>query len=209
MPQNTDSGRRRRFEAEVLPHLDALNRTALRLTRSASDADDLVQDAVLKAYRFFDHYEPGTNIRAWLLKILTNLFFSRHRRSSLEGQVQALGEGDPVSDGWISAASMGPRREPERLMERPLLESKVADALSELPEDFRAVLVLADIEGLTYREVADAMGCPMGTVMSRLHRARRAVAQRLGIAPAAPAPNAEAREDVVSIEAYRKRKEAL
>src|SRR5262245_9995617 len=97
-----DSGRRRRFESEVLPHLDAMRRTALRLTRSTSDADDLVQDAVLKAYRFFDHYEPGTNIRAWLLRILTNVFFSRHRRSALDGEVRSLAGGDPIADGWIS-----------------------------------------------------------------------------------------------------------
>src|SRR5215216_5473099 len=116
MPDVThDPSRRQRFEAEVLPHLDAMRRTALRLTRSESDADDLVQDAVLKAYRFFDHYEPGTNVRAWLLKVLTNVFFSRHRRSTLDGQMKALGEGDPIADGWISAASMGPRREPERM----------------------------------------------------------------------------------------------
>jgi RNA polymerase sigma-70 factor (ECF subfamily) len=204
MAQPTDPTRRRRFENEVLPHLDSLRRTALRLTRSESDADDLVQDAVLKAYRFFDNYESGTNVRAWLLKILTNLFFSKHRRHSLEGQVQALGEGDPVADGWISAASMGPRREPERLAERPLLEGKVSLALAELPDEFRTVLVLADIEGLTYREVADAMGCPMGTVMSRLHRARRAVAQRLGV-HVEPAAN---RDEVVSLDSYRKRKEA-
>jgi RNA polymerase sigma-70 factor (ECF subfamily) len=207
MPEPIDPGRRRKqFEAEVLPHLDALHRTALRLTRSESDADDLVQDAVLKAYRFFDHYEPGTNIRAWLLKVLTNVFFSKYRRSTLDGQVKALGEGDPVADGWMSAASMGPRREPERMMERPLLESSVSRALEDLPEDFRAVLVLADVEGLTYREIADALGCPMGTVMSRLHRARRAVAVKLGVNVE---PAAAQDPGVVSIEAYKKRKEAV
>ena len=90
MNENThDPGRRARFETEVLPHLDAMHRTALRLTRSESDADDLVQDAVLKAFRFFDHYQAGTNVRAWLLKILTNVFFSRHRRTSLDGEVKA------------------------------------------------------------------------------------------------------------------------
>jgi RNA polymerase sigma-70 factor (ECF subfamily) len=204
-PISDASVRRRQFEAEVLPHLDALQRTALRLTRSESDADDLVQDAVLKAYRFFDKYESGTNIRAWLLKILTNVFFSKYRRNTLDGQVKALGEGDPVADGWISAASMGARREPERMMERPLLEASVARALADIPEDFRAVLVLADIEGLTYREIADAIGCPMGTVMSRLHRARRAVAQKLGIQPEVESARDEA---IVSIEAYKKRKEA-
>lgn len=209
MPQTNDPGRRKRFESEVLPHLDSLHRTALRLTRSASDADDLVQDAVLKAYRFFDHYEPGTNVRAWLTKILTNLFFSKHRRHALEGQVKALGEGDPVADGWISAASMGPRREPNRIAERPLLEGKVAAALEDLPDEFRTVLVLADIEGLTYREVADAMGCPMGTVMSRLHRARRAVAQKLGINVEKTSDGRGERDEVVSLDDFRRRKEAL
>lgn len=200
-----DKQRRQRFEAEVLPHLDAMHRTAVRLTRSAADADDLVQDSVVKAYRFFDSYEQGTNVRAWLLKILTNLFFSRHRRTTLEGNVSALGAVDPVADGWMSAASMAPTREPERLVERPLLEASVGKVLDELPEDFRTVLVLVDIEGLTYREVADAMGCPIGTVMSRLHRARKAVALRLGVA--APA-QAESDDGVVSLDAFRRRKES-
>jgi len=213
MPDPTqDPGRRRRFETEVLPHLDAMHRTALRLTRSASDADDLVQDSVLKAYRFFDHYEPGTNIRAWLLKILTNVFFSRHRRSSLDGEVKSLADSDPIADGWMGAASMGPRREPERIAERGLLESSVAKVLEDLPEDFRAVLLLADVEGLTYREVAEAMNCPMGTVMSRLHRARRAVAQKLGVTVPAETSGKNAageQQGVVSMEAFKKRKEAV
>ena len=201
-----DKQRRQRFEAEVLPHLDAMHRTAIRLTRSAADADDLVQDSVIKAYRFFDSYEQGTNVRAWLLKILTNLFFSRHRRSTLENNVSAMGAVDPVADGWMSAASMAPTRDPERLVERPLLEASVGKVLDELPEDFRTVLVLVDIEGLTYREVADAMGCPIGTVMSRLRRARKAVALRLGVG--APA-QVESDDGVVSLDAFRRRKESL
>jgi len=179
----SDPQRRRRFEAEVLPHLDAMYRTAVRLTRNPSDADDLVQDSVNKAYRFFDSYEAGTNVRAWLLKILTNVFFSKHRRTTLESNVASMGATDPVSDGWMSAASVNPSRDPERMVEKPLLEAAVARVLDDLPEDFRTVLVLVDVEGMTYREVADAMGCPMGTVMSRLHRARKAVAQKLGIVP--------------------------
>ncbi len=205
-PQN-DPDRRNRFEAEVVPHLDALHRTALRLTRSESDADDLVQDAVLKAYRFFDRYEAGTNSRAWLLKILTNVFFSKFRRNTLDAEMKALGAADPVADGWIGAATMEPRRDPERMMERSLIEGSVSRALEEVPEDFRAVLVLVDIEGLTYREVADAIGCPIGTVMSRLHRARRAVAQKLGVVPVVATETARG-DAVVSLQDYRKRKEA-
>ncbi len=203
-----DKTRRARFEAEVLPHLDAMHRTARRLTYNTADADDVVQDSVIKAYRYFDSFEPGTNVRAWLLKILTNVYFSRHRRNAMENQVAALGAGDPVADGWVSAATMAARREPERVAERPLIESAVARALSELPDDFRTVLVLVDIEGLTYREVAESMGCPMGTVMSRLHRARRAVALSLGIAPRVPSEEATtaAPEDVVSLAAYRDRR---
>jgi RNA polymerase sigma-70 factor (ECF subfamily) len=209
--KNPLDAQRYRFEAEVIPHLSAMRRTALRLARSEADADDLVQDAVLKAYRFFDHFEPGTNVRAWLLKILTNMFFSRYRRRSLDEEVRAAAESDPIADGWISAASMGPRRDPERLMDRPLLESAVSRAVQQLPEDFRAVLVLADVEGLTYREVADACGCPIGTVMSRLHRARRAVAEQLGVAPPASSTAGGARDEdaVVSIEAFKRRKEAV
>lgn len=199
--------RRRRFEAEVIPHLDAMYRTALRLTRRPADADDLVQDSVIKAYRFFDSYEQGTNVRAWLLKILTNVFFSRHRRNALESGLATLGANDPVADGWMSAASVAPSREPEKLVEKPILEAAIGRALDDIPEDFRTVLVLVDIEGLTYREVAEAMGCPMGTVMSRLHRARKAVAQRLGIQQPVGVTGA-ADEGVVSLDTYRKRKEA-
>ncbi|MBL8684237.1 MAG: sigma-70 family RNA polymerase sigma factor [Myxococcales bacterium] len=203
-----DRNRRKRFEAELLPHLDALHRTALRLTRSPSDADDLVQDAVLKAYRFFDHYEDGTNFRAWLLKVLTNVFFSKYRRQTLDSQMRALGEGDPVADGWMGVATMAPNREPERLAEKALLEGSVLKALDELPEEFRAVLVLADVEGLTYREIADAVGCPIGTVMSRLHRARRAVATRLGLTSHEPAHKEKDNSDggVLSLDAFRNRK---
>lgn len=201
-----DPDRRARFEAEVIPHLDAMHRTAIRLARSQSDADDLVQDAVLKAYRFFDRYEAGTNSRAWLLKILTNVFFSKFRRSTLDAEMKALGASDPVADGWIGAATMEPRRNPERMMERGLVEASVSRALEELPEDFRAVLVLVDIEGLAYREVAEAMGCPIGTVMSRLHRARRAVSQRLGVVPVVPLAE-DTGDAVVSLQDYRKRKE--
>ncbi len=205
-----DNSRRRRFEVEIQPHLDSMRRTALRLTRSPADADDLVQDSVLKAYRFFDRYEPGTNIRAWLLKILTNLFFSKYRRTALENQVQALGNGDPVADGWMSASTMAARREPERQFERPLIEASIARALDDIPAEFREVLVLVDIEGLTYREVADSMGCPIGTVMSRLHRARRAVAIKLGVnLPAETGTEMEPVHGVVSIDAWRRRKEAV
>lgn len=202
----TDNGRRARFETEVLPHLDAMHRTAMRLTRNPSDADDLVQDAVVKAYRFFDSYEQGTNIRAWLLKIESNVFFSKYKRSAREGTMSALAAVDPIAEGWLSQASVAPTREPERLADRPLVEAEVSRALDDVSEDFRTVLVLVDIEGLTYREVADAMGCPIGTVMSRLHRARRAVAQRLGVrVGGAPAEERE----VVSLDAYRRRKESV
>ncbi len=201
--------RRHLFESEVLPHMDAMHRTATHFTRSSSDADDLVQDAVIRAWRFFDSYERGTNIRAWLLKIVSNVFYSKHRRNTLEGNVHAMATVDPVSDGWIGAASMNAQRDPERVVERPLLERSVAEALKDLPEDFRQVLVLVDVEGLTYREVAEAMNCPMGTVMSRLHRARRAVALKLGIVPEQVVSRDE--QDgakVVEMNSFRRRKEA-
>ncbi|MDP3276347.1 MAG: sigma-70 family RNA polymerase sigma factor [Deltaproteobacteria bacterium] len=200
-----DPGRRKRFESEVLPHLDALHRTALRLTRSQADADDLVQDSVLKAYRFFDHYEAGTNIRAWLLRLLTNVFFSKYRRQTLDSQLKTLGQGDPVADGWMGAATMAPNREPERLAEKAILEGSVMRAVEELPEEFRAVLLLADVEGLTYREIAESMGCPIGTIMSRLHRARRAVATKLGVTHTSnQAPKDEA-SPVVNMNDFRLR----
>jgi RNA polymerase sigma-70 factor, ECF subfamily len=161
------------FEAEVLDHLDAMYGVALRMTKNDAAAEDLVQDTVVKAVRARDQYKAGTNLKAWLLRILTNTFINRHRRGGLERDVLEGPDAGPLADRWIGASTMRAMRDPESDALAPLVETEVRRALDELPDHFRAAILLSDVEGLSYKEVADVMDCPVGTVMSRLHRARK------------------------------------
>lgn len=160
------------FETEALAHLDALFGTAMRMTRNPRDAEDLVQDTMLAAFRFFDRFEPGTNCKAWLFKILTNTFINRYRKKVREREVtDALFEEDAPS--LMSEDVAEAARNPEASIVRPLLSDEVKAALDQIPHDYRMVVVLADIEEFSYKEIADILDCPVGTVMSRLHRGRR------------------------------------
>jgi len=167
------------FEREALTHLGALLGVATRLTKNPADAQDLVQDTLLKAVRAQEQFESGTNTRAWLIRILMNTFINRYRRGGLERSVLEGPDADPLADGWISASTMEAMRDPEAQALRPMLESEISRALDELPEEFRLAVVLSDVEELSYKEIADVMGCPIGTVMSRLHRGRRMLKARL------------------------------
>lgn len=167
------------FERDALGHLDALHGVARRMTRNAADADDLVQDTLVKAIRAREQYEPGTNLKAWLLRILTNTFINRYRRGGLERAIVDGPDADPLLDGWVGAASMRAMRDPESQALRPMLEAEIDRALAELPDDYRLAVVLSDVEELSYKEIAEVMGCPVGTVMSRLHRGRRLLQKRL------------------------------
>jgi RNA polymerase sigma-70 factor (ECF subfamily) len=171
----------REFEALVLAQLDGMYAVARRLTRDPHTAEDLVHDATLKALKARHQFEPGTNLRAWLLRILTNTFINSYRRGGLEKTtVEGAWEAeDPVADGWIGAASMRAMREPEEEALRPVLRAELNRAVDELPEEFRVALVLCDVEELSYKEIAEAMGTPIGTVMSRIHRARKLLQERL------------------------------
>jgi RNA polymerase sigma-70 factor (ECF subfamily) len=150
-----------------------------RLTRNASEAEDLVQDALLKALRAREQFASGTNMRAWLLRILTNTFINRYRRGGLEKTLVEGPDADPLADGWVGASTMEAMRDPESQALRSLLEKEITRALDELPEEFRLAVVLSDVEELSYKEIAEIMGCPIGTVMSRLHRGRRLLKRRL------------------------------
>jgi RNA polymerase sigma-70 factor (ECF subfamily) len=167
------------FERDVLEQLPSLLAVATRLTRNPAEAEDLVQDAVLKALRAQGQFESGTNLRAWLLKILTNTFINRYRRGGLERSVLDSPDADPLADGWVSASTIEAMRDPESQALRPILEAEIGKALDELPDEFRLAVVLSDVEDLSYKEIADIMGCPIGTVMSRLHRGRRMLKGRL------------------------------
>lgn len=167
----------REFEREALPHMDLLYNFGLRMTNNRADADDLLQDTYLKAFRFWDKYEQGTNIRAWLFRIMKNSYINLYRKSSKEPDTVDY---DDVKDFYHSIR--GDSAESNDLQESVfgnLLDDEVAQAIAELPDDFRTVVILCDIEGLPYEEIAEFVECPLGTVRSRLHRGRKLLRQRL------------------------------
>src|SRR5688572_19560867 len=201
------------IEREALTHVGALLGVATRLTKNPADAQDLVQDTLLKAVRAQEQFESGTNTRAWLIRILMNTFINRYRRGGLERSVLEGPDADPLADGWISATTMEAMRDPEAQALRPMLAAEIGRALDELPEDYRLAVVLSDVEELSYKEIADIMGCPIGTVMSRLHRGRRLLKGRLyehARAMGIVGPEAEVGgvEPVVELDRYRARKVA-
>jgi RNA polymerase sigma-70 factor (ECF subfamily) len=207
---------REAFESEALQYIDSLYSAALRLTRSESDAEDLVQDTYVKAYRFYDHFEAGTNLKAWLLRIQTNTFINRYRRRVREREVLEGTHAAPVGDGVMSRSAMRALSQPIAAAERPLLAQEIQRALDMLPEEHRLMILLADVEELSYREIADVVGCPIGTVMSRLHRARKSMQRHLlhqaihmGIVEESEVEEvaAEAGEEPVSLIEYKRKKE--
>lgn len=159
-------GRRREFEEVALVHLDVLYGAALRLARNQAEAEDLVQDTALRAYEFFHQFTPGTNCKAWLLRILYRTFLNR-----LRGVRLTVAYDDDLAPpaGASLGATIG---NPEEDFLRKATGEEIQRALMVLPEKFRLPVILADLEGLTYREIAEVCGCPVGTVMSRLHRGR-------------------------------------
>lgn len=168
-----------RFEAEFLPSLPSLLAVAARLTGTRSEAEDLVQDTLLKAYRSRKQYRAGTNPRAWLMAILRNTFLNGYRRRNLERRVFDGPDADALAPGWVGASSLRAIRDPHSGALHSLLEAPLLAAIDELPAEFKMTVQLADIEELSYREIAESMGCPIGTVMSRLHRGRRWLRARL------------------------------
>ncbi|MBK9519731.1 MAG: sigma-70 family RNA polymerase sigma factor [Anaeromyxobacter sp.] len=167
------------FEALALRHLDALYAAGLRLTRNERDAEDLVQDALLRAYRFFGRFERGTNMKAWLFKILTNTFINKYRRTVKERSIVDGPEQDTVLAQVSSRETSDQASDPERWYFDRLLSDDVLKAVDALPIDFRMVVILADLQEFSYREIADILDVPVGTVMSRLYRGRRLLQKAL------------------------------
>lgn len=165
------------FEAVALEHFDALYNTAMRLTRNPMEAQDLVQETYLKAYRFFHRFEPGTNMKAWLFTILRNTYINTYRRTSRHQQVD-FDQIAPLYSETTSEPVLTDRRAAEDMLSH-LVQDDVKRALDALPEEYRLVVLLADLEDFAYKEIADIVGCPVGTVMSRLFRGRRLLRQSL------------------------------
>ncbi len=180
----TDDERRERFVSEAMPYVDQLFGAAMRYTRNRSDAEDLVQDAMAKAYQSFHQYQPGTNLRAWLYRVLTTTWINRYRKSQRRPQEVSA---DGVRDGLDDAGDFSlfdrldggtsPSAEFEVMQQLPA--EAVKGALDDLPEQFRTAVYLADVEGFSYAEIAEIMDTPIGTVMSRLHRGRSALQKAL------------------------------
>ncbi len=158
------------FNEEIIPHMDVLYNFALRLTTDPIDAEDLVQDTIVKAYRFFSSYEKGTNAKAWLFRILKNSFINNYRKTSKRPQEVDYDEVESYYE--TVRAERTETSDLERLMFRELMDDDLSKALSRLPEDFRTVVLLCDVEGYTYEEIANMLDVPIGTIRSRLHRGR-------------------------------------
>lgn len=179
-PVDLTEDERRRFQADALPLLDSLYGAALRMTRNPQDAEDLVQETMLRAYRAFDRFEAGTNLKAWLFRILTNAYINTYRKRQREPQKVSADEVEEF-DLYQELKSHDTQFEatPESIVLDSLVDSDIIDAIDDLPEQFRLAVVLSDIEGFSYAEMAEIMDVPMGTVMSRLHRGRKALQKRL------------------------------
>jgi RNA polymerase sigma-70 factor (ECF subfamily) len=170
---------RREFEGLALEHIDPLYSAALRLTKNERDAEDLVQDTFLRAFRFFDKFERGTNIKAWLFKILTNTFINRYRRKVKERTVVEGAAREATSERFVARDATESHSNPEQYLFDRLLSDDVLRAIDGLPIDFRLVVILADLQEFSYKEIAEILDCPVGTVMSRLFRGRKLLQKSL------------------------------
>jgi RNA polymerase sigma-70 factor (ECF subfamily) len=167
---------REEFEREALPYVSQLYTAAVYLTKDKTEAEDLVQDTYLRAFRFFDKFQPGTNCKVWLLSIVRHLFINRYWQKKREPEIIDWRKVELVYESMVE---QGERADPESLLFSKLMGRDIENALKQLPEEFRTAIILVDIEELTYEEAAQVMGCPVGTIRSRVSRGRRLLQVRL------------------------------
>ncbi len=165
------------FEREAVPHMDALYNYAVKMTGDSDDASDLIQETYLKAFRFWDKFEKGTNCKAWLFRIMKNTFINTYRKTSKEPDKVDYEEIENFYENIKPSSTDSAHLEKD--IYDNLLDDEMSEAISSLPEDFRTVIILCDIEGYTYDEIADFVDVPVGTVRSRLHRARKMLFTKL------------------------------
>lgn len=193
--------KRSEFERQALVHADSLYGAAYRLTRNPRDAEDLVQDSLLRAYRFWDSFEQDSNCKAWLLRIVTNTFINEYQRKKRSREVlDAATQEQDATDGVLVHAEARDKQSPDKALLERSVSDDVQKALDALPDDFRTAVVLCDVNGLSYKEIAEIMDCPVGTVMSRLFRGRKLLAASLrGFAQS----EGYVKSDTIDLEKYR------
>lgn len=167
------------FDSQVMPYLDSLYNTAYRMTRGAEDAEDLVQETYFKAFKYYDKFEEGTNLKAWLFKILKNTFINNYRKRKLEPRSVDFADIEDSFERIVRRDNNEQPSDPESEFFTGVLDDDVKRSLDSLPYDYRMVVILADLEDFSYKEIAEILDCPVGTVMSRLYRGRKLLEKSL------------------------------